>query len=61
MRKYMAGATVVLADQHGPYQFWRRDAAGQWVEVSCVCDERYGLVCRHHYRDRDQRHYVLAV
>jgi len=58
----MVGATMVLADTHGPYQFWRRDGAGQWVEVPCVCDERYGLVCAFHQQNHHRRgNYGLAT
>lgn len=46
--RYMVGATMVLADRHGPYQFRRRDAAGQWVEVPCICDPAHNLVCAFH-------------
>jgi hypothetical protein len=44
--EYMVGATMVLADRQGPYEFCRRDA-GQWVQVPCVCD-RVHLVCAYH-------------
>ena len=60
-RRYMVGATVVLADRQGPFQFWRRDAAGQWVQVECVCDERYGLTCAYHERDHRPGNYGLAA
>ena len=55
-RKYMVGGTVVYADKHGPYRFER---AG--VQVPCVCDERYGLICAYHERDHRRGNYVLAV
>jgi hypothetical protein len=56
----MVGATMVLADRQGPYQFWRRDAAG-WVEVPCVCDPDYNLVCRYHEETHRRGNYGLAA
>jgi hypothetical protein len=56
----MVGATMVLADRQGPYQFWRRDAAG-WVEVPCVCDPDYNLVCRCHEETHRRRNCGLAA
>jgi hypothetical protein len=60
-RKYMVGATVVLADRHGPYQFWRQDGAEQWVEVPCVCDPAHNLVCRYHEQNHWRGNYGLAA
>jgi hypothetical protein len=60
-RKYMVGRTTVFADRQGPYQFWRQDGAGQWVEVPCVCDPDYNLVCRYHEETHRRGNYGLAA
>jgi hypothetical protein len=59
-RQYMIGVTMVLADRHGPYQFWRRDGAG-WVQVECVYDPVHNLVCKFHEENHRRGNYDLAT